>query len=155
MYGSDSLLMPPVTLAEMPLADNDPARFSRYKSYLDFYNGNQWMEKRKPGERRLKVNYARGFIHKGTSYLMGKPVRFELVPEERAGGEEEALRAQERLAGMWDDNSLALIDYDAAVDAAVLGDCAFKVTLQGAGYSAVAKPLTVERSKPGPQGRSH
>ncbi|MDB5080059.1 MAG: putative oxidoreductase, partial [Chloroflexi bacterium] len=42
MYASDGLLMPPVTLAEMPLADNDPARFSRYKSYLDFYNGNQW-----------------------------------------------------------------------------------------------------------------
>ena len=42
--------MPPVMLAEMPLADNDSARFSRYKSYLDFYNGNQWMEKRKPGE---------------------------------------------------------------------------------------------------------
>src|SRR4051794_6577175 len=114
MYGSVSLLMPPVTLAEMPVADNDPARFSRYKSYLDFYNGNQWMEKRKPGKRRLTVNYARSFIHKGTSYLMGKPVKFELMPgsDDKTGGEEEALRAQELLAGMWDDNSLALIDYD-------------------------------------------
>ena len=153
MYGSDSLLMPPVTLAEMPLNDNDPARFSRYKSYLDFYNGNQWMEKRKPGERRLTVNYARGFIHKGTSYLMGRPVRFELTPGV-SGSEEEALRTQELLAGMWDDNSLALIDYDAAVDAAVLGDCAFKVTLQAADYSAVAKPLRVVGGKPGPQARN-
>lgn len=155
MYASDGLLMPPVTLAEMPLADNDPARFSRYKSYLDFYNGNQWLEKRKPGERRLTVNYARGFIHKGTSYLMGKPVRFELVPDNGAGGEAEALRAQEVLAGMWDDNSLALIDYDAAVDAAVLGDCAFKVTLQGVEYSAVPKPLVAGGGKPGPPGKSH
>lgn len=154
MYGSDSLLMPPVTLAEMPMADNDPARFSRYKSYLDFYNGNQWLEKRRPGERRLTVNYARGFIHKGTSYLMGKPVRFELVPNEGAGGEEQSLMAQQTLAGIWDDNSLALIDYDAAVDAAVLGDCAFKVTLQPGDYSAVALPLAVVGGKPGPKGRS-
>ena len=48
---------------------------------------------------------------------MGKPVKFELEPGPN-GNEEEALRAQEALAGMWDDNSLALIDYDAAVDAA-------------------------------------
>ncbi len=158
MYGSDSLLMPPVTLAEMPLTDSDAARFNRYKSYLDFYNGNQWLEKRKPGERRLTVNYAREFVHKGASYLMGKPVKFELVPhlnregangDAPAAAEAAALQAQERLAAMWDDNSLALIDYDAAVDAAVLGDCAFKVTLQTSDYSTVARPLAVV-GQPGP-----
>ena len=98
MYGSDRLLMPPVTLAEMPLYDTDAARFSRYKSYLDFYNGNQWLEKRRPGERRLTVNYAREFVHKGASYLMGRPVKFELVPElTAAGGDEAALEVQEQI----------------------------------------------------------
>lgn len=148
MYGSDSLLMPPVTLAEMPLTDTDAARFSRYKSYLDFYNGNQWLEKRRPGERRLTVNYAREFVHKGASYLMGRPVRFELAPE--GVGEENALQTQERLSALWDDNNLSLVDYDAAVDAAVLGDCAFKVTLQEADFSTQPKPLVVnhQRGKP-------
>lgn len=155
MYGSDSLLMPPVTLSEMGFNEGDAARFNRYKSYLDFYNGSQWLEKRRPGERRLTVNYAREFVHKGASYLMGRPVKFELVPETdgETSGEEAALAAQERLAGMWDDNSLALIDYDAAVDAAVLGDCAFKVTLQTGDFLAVPAPLAVGR-QPGRQSRS-
>ncbi len=129
-YGSDALLMPPFTLAEHQVLDSDAARFSRYRTYLDFYNGQQWTEKRRPGERRLTVNYTRAFVQKGVSYLMGRPVRFELVPA-RPGdpaSEREAQAAEAVLQQLWDDNGLALTDYDAAVDAAVLGDCAFKVT---------------------------
>ena len=130
-YASDALLMPPFTLADHQLRDTDAARFSRYRTYLDFYNGSQWAEARRPGERRLTVNYGRAFVQKGASYLMGKPVKFELVPARRgdAQAERDAFEAQQFLEGVWDDNGLALADYEAAVDAAVLGDCAFKVTL--------------------------
>jgi hypothetical protein len=80
-YGSDVYLMPPLTLADAATYDTDEARQMRYATFLEFYNGAQWSEKRKPGERRLTVNYARTFVHKGASYLMGKPVTVELNPE--------------------------------------------------------------------------
>lgn len=131
LYGSDVYLMPPVQLNDYQTSNHTGARWSRYRQYLDFYRGNQWNEPRRPGERRLTVNYARAIIQKSASYLMGKPVSFELIPNgEGPEAEAEASRAERALREMWDDNGLALLDYDTAVDAAVLGDAAFKVTLQ-------------------------
>lgn len=129
-FGSDSYLMPPLTLGEGSSQDeSDAARLQRYRAYLDFYQGAQWAERRKPGERRLTINYARTFVQKGASYLMGKPVRFELIPNESTPEAARlAQQTEQALANIWSENNLALLDYDAAVDAAVLGDCAFKVT---------------------------
>jgi hypothetical protein len=130
-FGSDTYLMPPLTLADAATYDTDEARQMRYATFLEFYNGAQWMEKRRPGERRLTVNYGRTFIHKGASYLMGKPVSVELIPNaEGKRAEKLAADTEAALRKMWDFNNLPLLDYDTAVDAAILGDAAFKVTRQ-------------------------
>jgi hypothetical protein len=130
-FGSDTYLMPPLTLADAATYDTDEARQLRYATFLEFYNGAQWQEKRRPGERRLTVNYGRTFIHKGASYLMGKPVQIELIPNgEGKRAEKLASDTEQALRKMWDFNNLPLLDYDTAVDAAILGDGAFKVTLQ-------------------------
>ncbi len=131
MFGSDAYLMQPVMLTDYQLQNSSASRWARYRRYLDFYGGSQWAEQRKPGERRLTVNYARTLIHKHASYLMGKPVQFELVPNgDTPEAITEAASAEEILRHIWDDNGLALLDYDTAVDAAVLGDGAFKITRQ-------------------------
>jgi hypothetical protein len=133
VFSSDAYLMPPVGLSDWQTHNYAAARWSRYGAYLDFYRGYQWNESRRPGERRLTINYARAFIQKGAAYLMGKPVQFELIPNgDSAEAQTEAARCEAILRQIWDANSLALVDYDAAVDCAVLGDGAFKVTLQPA-----------------------
>jgi hypothetical protein len=130
-YGSDAFLMQPFVLADPLLLDTDQSRIARYQAYLDFYNGAQWTEKRKPGERRLTVNYSRVFIQKAASYMMGRPISFELEPNgDSKAAEEEAAKIEKILADIWRDNNLAQVDYDTAVDAAILGDGAYKITLQ-------------------------
>ncbi|NWJ98823.1 MAG: phage portal protein [Chloroflexi bacterium] len=127
-FSSDAYLMPPVNLTDYQMSNQAGARWSRYQQYLSFYRGWQWSELRRPGERRLTVNYARAIVQKHASYFIGKPVQFELISNNHA---DLSLKATEQaLREMWDDNGLAVVDYDAAVDAAVLGDGGFKVTLQ-------------------------
>jgi hypothetical protein len=133
-WASDAFLMQPFNMADDLVADTDPARFNRYKTYLDFYEGAQWLEHRKPGERRLTINYSRLFIQKGVSYLLGKPVKFELVAQDDSEKAAQAAKKYEQVLGeIWSDNNLNQIDYDAAIDAAICGDGAFKVTLQKRG----------------------
>src|SRR5829696_1313798 len=115
-WASDAMLMQPFALSDEAQDDTDAARMLRYRSYLDFFDGAQWTDKRKPGERRLTVNYARTFVHKGASYLMGRPVRFELIPnKDSQAGEDAAGQVEAALNEIWQDNALALVDYDAAV----------------------------------------
>ncbi len=40
---------------------------NRYREMLDFYSGNQWDRRRRPGETRLTVNYARALVRKTVS----------------------------------------------------------------------------------------
>src|SRR5438477_377210 len=54
---------------------DDGARRARYAEYLAVYEGAQWEGLPRPGERRLVFNYARAFVKKAASYLVGKPVR--------------------------------------------------------------------------------
>lgn len=147
-FSSDLYLMPPYALNDYQLGNDVRSRWSRYQSYMDFYAGAQWFEKRRPGERRLTVNYARAFIQKQASYLFGKPVTFELIPNKQTkGGEAAAANAETILKQIWDDNALAQVDYEQAVNAAILGDGGFKVTLQ----PSEADPLAV--GVPGLPGR--
>jgi hypothetical protein len=132
-FPSDSYLMPPMMLSDWQTKNWSTNRWSRYQALLDFYRGNQWSEARRPGERRITINYARAFIQKQASYLMGKPIQFELISNsDDQAGDDLAAKCEQALREIWDDNGLALVDYDAAVDAAVLGDGAFKVSLQAA-----------------------
>ena len=44
------------------LGMRDAARLARYREYLDFYEGRQWLGRPLPQERRLTVNYARTLV---------------------------------------------------------------------------------------------
>jgi hypothetical protein len=115
-------------LGDDPWAGRDGARRARYREYLDFYEGNQWQGRPLPGERRLTINYARALVRKCVSYLFPEPVTVAVSPEgSDATARERARRAEEALARVYAENDLAAVDFDAAVDAAVLGDGAFKV----------------------------
>jgi len=101
----------------------DRARWARYREYLAFWEGRQWADRPRPGETRLTLNYARALVRKVTSVLFSRPVRYS-VPDSPA-----AERYLARLAAEDDWHGL---DYAAALDAAVLGDSAFKVTWDAA-----------------------
>ena len=119
-----------VLLSRRGISAVDSQRLAAYRAYLDFYNGGQWEGLPSPNEKRLTLNYARIFIHKSASYLMGKGVTFAVEPPDGSGDEGRALaqQAEGLLQASYERNSLALVDLDTAVDSAVLGDGAFRVT---------------------------
>ena len=106
----------------------DTDRLRAYSENLAFYSGGQWLGHSRRKERRLTFNYSRSFIDKITSYLMAE-IGFTVEPydatEEAARLSEEASRA---LAAAYSDNDLQQLDFDTELDAAVLGDAAYKVT---------------------------
>src|SRR5687768_5122789 len=112
------------------LSAADAQRVAGYRAYLDFYNGYQWEGLPAPNERRLTFNYARVMVNKAASYLMGKGASFAVDPPAGGGdeGREIAAHVESLLKACMERNSLALVDLDTAVDSAVLGDGAFKVT---------------------------
>lgn len=100
---------------------------NRYREYLAFYRGDQWAERRRAGETRLTVNYARTLIRKAVSYLMPRPVTFNVVDESGRSGET-SVRAEQILHNVYGANDLHTTDVQSAIDSSVLGDGAFKVT---------------------------
>ena len=106
----------------------DTDRLRAYSENLAFYSGGQWLGRSRRKERRLTFNYSRSFIDKITSYLMAE-IGFTVEPydasEEAARRAEEASRA---LAAAYSDNDVQQLDFDTELDAAVLGDAAYKVT---------------------------
>lgn len=106
----------------------DADRLRRYAEHLAFYRGDQWPRPRRSRDRRLVFNYAKALVEKTTSYLM-TGVGFAVDPiDASADAQERARRAEAELAQVYDDNQLAQLDFDTEIDAAVLGDGAFKVT---------------------------
>lgn len=108
------------------LDGRDTERRNRYRHYLAFYEGEQWTERRRAGERRLTVNYARTLVRKVASYLMPQPVTFNVVPEPEMPNEV-AGRAERALNETYAANDLHTLDVQSAIDSAVLGDGAFKI----------------------------
>jgi hypothetical protein len=106
----------------------DGARLRAYRENLAFYQGEQWAGGQRRRERRLVFNYARTLIEKVASYLMSG-VSF-VVDEHDASPEarERARRAEAALREVYEANNLAQLDFDSEIDAAVLGDGAYKVT---------------------------
>ncbi len=151
-YNSDAFLMQPMSPVDTLNWNDFSSRVMRYKQYLDFYRGFQWNELRRPGERRLTVNYARTYIQKQASYFISKPLNFELKPNgDNKKAQDLASKTETALREIWTDNALMLADYDAAVDAAVLGDGCFKVSLQK--HQANHDPLTLHLQPGGTGGR--
>jgi hypothetical protein len=100
----------------------DTERLKGYKSLLDFYHGEQWLGRERRGERRLIFNYARVFVEKITSYLMGG-MKFA-VDAALDSGEARALalKAEAALYRVYQDNHLEQLDLETEIDGAVLGD---------------------------------
>ena len=118
----------PTTPFPQQLARRDQARLRRYAELLAFYQGDQWPTPARRRERRLTFNYAKAFVEKVTSYLMSG-VHTVVDPEDDTPeAQEQARRAERALQEVADQNQLAQLDFDTEIDAAVLGDGAFKVT---------------------------
>jgi hypothetical protein len=110
------------------LDGQDIQRMNRYREYLEFYGGNQWLTRRRAGETRLVFNYARVLARKAVSYLMPLPVTFDVLrgPD---GTPDDAVRlAEQALNAVYSDHDQHTVDFQSALDASVLGDGAFKVT---------------------------
>lgn len=108
------------------LDGEDTARRQRYRELLDFYQGAQWPTRKRPAETRLTINYARALVRKVASYVFPEPVVFNVVPAGDQG--ETARRAEAALNELQDTLDLHALDFQTLIDAAVLGDGAFKVT---------------------------
>ncbi len=114
------------TLADW-LEGQDAERHARYREYLAFYEGEQWDRRRRAGETRLVVNYARALVRKVASYVFPEPVTFS-VPAGRGVTPAAASRAEALLNDFGAAADLHALDHQTLIDAAVLGDGAFKVT---------------------------
>lgn len=111
------------------LLPGDRERFARYAEALSFYSGDQWITRRRRGETRLTVNYARALPRKVASYVFPAPVGFSIEPSaisRQLSGDGEA--AERALAEVIASEELARLDLALCVDASVLGDAAVKVT---------------------------
>ncbi|MGN6562688.1 MAG: phage portal protein [Thermomicrobiales bacterium] len=120
--------------------EREGARRARYREYLDVYEGRQWLGSPLPRERRLTANYARALVRKTASYLFPESVTFTVLPE----GTPAAARAEDALAAVYAANDLAAVDFAAAIDAAVLGDGAFKVVWDEAERRPVVTAVDVQ-----------
>jgi hypothetical protein len=117
-----------LTLPEQ-LRRMDGERMRSYADNLAFYNGDQWPASMlRSRNRRLVFNYAKAIVDKTASYLMsGMNVAVDpedATPEAR----DRALAAERALLAVYDQNNLDQLDFDTEIDAAVLGDAAYKVT---------------------------
>jgi len=114
------------------IAEKDLERLNHYRTYLDFYTGQQWHGREKYSEKRLTFNYSRVFIDKLTSYLMAGmnfSVRSESLEKEAVEKAESARRA---LTRVYEFNSLEQLDFETEIDCAVLGDGCYKVVWDSA-----------------------
>jgi hypothetical protein len=111
------------------IARMEQPRLRAYADNLAFYEGDQWPDSRRSRrERRLVFNYAKALVEKSASYLM-TGVNFAVDPlDETPDAQATARRAEKALLDVYEANQLAQLDLDTEVDAAVLGDGAFKVT---------------------------
>jgi hypothetical protein len=115
------------------LARMETDRMKAYKELLDFYYGKQWEARGRRNERRLTFNYAKVFIEKVTSYLMGG-VSFAVDPvEDSDKARNYASRAEAALKRAYSENHLEQLDLETEIDCAVLGDGCYKVTWDAAG----------------------
>jgi hypothetical protein len=107
----------------------DDARVAAYATALAFFHGDQWTAPPRRGETRLVFNYARALIRKTASYVFPGPVGVSALPlAETPIAHEAASLAERLLTTLAADLDLSRLDQLLAVDAAVLGDAALKVT---------------------------
>ena len=116
-----------MTLPEQ-LGRLDAERRRRYAEMLAFYQGVQWPAATRRRERRLTFNYAKTLVEKTTAYLVSGMRAVVDPADDSREAAEQARRAERALQEVSEQNSLPQLDFDTEIDAAVLGDGAFKVT---------------------------
>ncbi len=114
--------------APQQIARMDAARLRGYADLLSFYQGNQWPGGVRRRERRLTFNYAKTFVEKTTAYLMSGMHSVVDPEDDSPEANERARQAEGALRDVAEQNNLAQLDFDTEIDAAALGDGAYKVT---------------------------
>jgi len=111
----------------------DAERLRRYRVYQDFYDGKHFDRPRR-GRSSLVLNYARAIVDKGVSYLLGGGVGFAVEPadERDPQARARAQQAEALLYRVYWDNDLDVVDLQAALNGAILGDSVFKVAWDAA-----------------------
>lgn len=120
------------------LSESDRDRFARYEEATAFFLGEQWTHRRKPGETRLTLNYARALLRKVASYVFPAEPRFAVLG---SGDETVANRAERALVEAIARNGLATLDMELCVAAAVRGDAAVKVSWDARAGRPVVAPV--------------
>jgi|CXWL01.1.fsa_nt_gi hypothetical protein len=107
----------------------DAGRLRAYAENLAFYSGEQWPAgMSRSRNRRLVFNYAKAIVDKTVSYLMtGANIAVDPVDGTPAA-HDQAMATERALLAVYDENNLDQLDFDTEVDAAILGDGAYKVT---------------------------
>src|SRR3990170_3594878 len=112
------------------LKNRDKDRLGQYTDALAFYEGKQWpaADPRTRSARRLTLNYVKAIVNKTSTYVM-KGATLNAIPRSDGPKDIAAAAAVETyLSDLADNNGLARLDLVTEVDAAVLGDAAYKVT---------------------------
>src|SRR3990172_6253452 len=121
--------MPAETPLPQQLKKRDQERLAGYAAALAFYQGNQWDSQTPPRRaRRLTLNYVRAVVSKTASYVMQGAAINASPRSDGAGDVRAAAAAEQSLAEVSHANGLPRLDLVSEVDAAVLGDGAYKVT---------------------------
>ena len=125
--------MPDTVTLPQQIRSLDADRLRRYAEHLAFYGGDQWPASMvRAKNRRLVFNYAKAIIDKTAAYMISG-LNFAVDPADDTPAAAERARASERaLAAVYDANQLDQLDFDTEVDAAILGDAAYKVTWDAA-----------------------
>ncbi|HLB26023.1 MAG TPA: phage portal protein [Dehalococcoidia bacterium] len=122
--------MPPTPPLPQLLKNRDRDRLQQYTDALAFYEGKQWpaADPRTRSARRLTLNYVKTIINKTSTYVM-QGAAINAIPQSDSEEHVAAAAAVEQyLAALATDNGLTRLDLVTEVDAAVLGDAAYKVT---------------------------
>jgi hypothetical protein len=111
------------------LAPSEAARLAAYREARDFYDGTQWEGRRKRGETRLTLNYARRLLQAAVAYMFAAPVTFNVpASEETEEGSSAAALAERTLADYLGHIGADELDPELALEASIAGDAAVKVT---------------------------
>lgn len=122
--------MPPAPPLPQILKNRDKDRLAQYAEALAFYEGKQWpaADPRTRSVRRLTLNYVKAIVNKTATFTM-KGAAVNASPRSDSTEDIAAAAAVEQyLADLAHNNGLARLDLVTEVDAAVLGDAAYKVT---------------------------
>lgn len=121
----------PAPFAPSRLAQTDTSRKAAYTAHLNWYDGKQWstasgqtMQQRR-NERRLTLNYVHRIIDRTAGLLLHESSSVISHQDPTA-----AAAATAAWAAITEANELATLDLETEIDAAILGDAAYKVTWQ-------------------------